>query len=85
MYGPALVGTWSKIKKYSNENWFKRLIYNSTYNSETKTCEVGHEHNQEVILAMKEYCEDILVWITDMHYSTTFMNAFLHHIQNNLK
>ena len=20
---------------------------------------------------MKEYCEDILVWITDMHYSTT--------------
>ena len=32
---------------------------------------VGHEHNQEVILAMKEYCEDILVWITDMHYSTT--------------
>ena len=51
MYGPALVGTWSKIKKYSNENWFKRLIYNSTYNTETKTCEVGHEHNQEVILA----------------------------------
>ena len=73
MYGPALVGTWSKIKKYSNENWFKRLIYNSTYNSETKTCEVGHEHNQEVILAMKEYCEDILIWITDMHYSTTLI------------
>ena len=71
MYGPALTGSWSKIKKYSNENWFKRLIYKYTYDSETKACVVGHEHNQEVILAMKEYCEDILVWITDMHYSTT--------------
>ena len=71
MYGPALIGSWSKIKKYSNENWFKRLIYKYTYDSESKACVVGHEHNQEVILAMKEYCEDILVWITDMHYSTT--------------
>jgi len=70
MYGPALTGSWSKIKKYSNENWFKRLIFKNTYNSETKTCEVGHEHNQEIIKAMKEYCEDILVWITDMHYSS---------------
>ena len=27
MYGPALTGSWSKIKKYQNENWFKRLVY----------------------------------------------------------
>ena len=70
MYGPALTGSWSKIKKYSNENWFKRLIFKNTYNSETKTCEVGHERNQEIIKAMTEYCEDILVWMTDMHYSS---------------
>jgi len=70
MYGPALIGSWSKIKKYSNENWFKRLIYKNTYNLETKTCEIGRERNQEIICSMREYCEDILVWITDMHYST---------------
>ena len=29
-----------------------------------------HEKNQEVILSMKEYCEDVLIWITDMQYST---------------
>ena len=70
MYGPALTGSWSKIKKYSNENWFKRLVYKNTYNDESKSCEVGHENNQEVVLAMKEYCEDILIWISDMQYST---------------
>ena len=70
MYGPALTGSWSKIKKYSNENWFKRLIYNYTYSDDSKSCEIGHEKNQEIILAMKEYCEDILTWITDMQYST---------------
>tara|TARA_B110000503_G_scaffold107061_1_gene159932 strand:+ start:3887 stop:5431 length:1545 start_codon:yes stop_codon:yes gene_type:complete len=70
MYGPALTGSWSKIKKYENENWFKRLIFKNTYNSETKACEIGHEQNQEVILSMQEYCQDVLTWITDMQYST---------------
>ena len=70
MYGPALTGSWSKIKKYQNENWFKRLIYKYTYNSDSKSCEVGHEHNQEIILLMKEYCNDVLTWITDMQFST---------------
>lgn len=70
MYGPALTGSWSKIKKYQNENWFKRLVYKYTYNTDSKSCEVGHEHNQEIILLMKEYCNDVLTWITDMQYST---------------
>jgi hypothetical protein len=70
MYGPALTGSWSKIKKYQNENWFKRLIYKNTYNTDTKACEVGHEHNQEIISSMQEYCQDVLTWITDMQYST---------------
>jgi len=70
MYAPALTGSWSKIKKYQNENWFKRLIHKNTYNNVSKSCEVGHENNQEVILAMKEYCEDILKWISDMQHST---------------
>ena len=70
MYGPALSGSWSKIKKYQNENWFKRLIYKYTYNDETKNCDVGHENNQEIINLMKEYSQDILTWITDMQYST---------------
>ena len=70
MYAPALIGSWSKIKRYQNENWFKRLVYKNTYNNESKSCEVGHENNQEVVPAMKEYCEDILIWISDMQYST---------------
>jgi hypothetical protein len=70
MYGPALTGSWSKIKKFQNENWFKRLVYKNTYNNETKSCEVGHERNQEIILLMKEYCQDVLTWISDMQYST---------------
>jgi len=70
MYGPALTGSWSKIKKYQNENWFKRLVYKNTYNPDTKACEVGHEQNQEIISAMQEYCQDVLTWITDMQYST---------------
>ena len=70
MYAPALIGSWSKIKRYQNENWFKRLVYKNTYNNESKSCEVGHENNQEVVLAMKEYCEDILKWISDMQHST---------------
>ena len=70
MYAPALTGSWSKIKKYSNEHWFKRLIYNYTYNPETKTCQIGHEHNQEIISLMHEFSQDILTWITDMQYST---------------
>ena len=70
MYAPALSGTWSKIKKYDNENWFKRLILKQTYNNEEKQCEIGHEHNQEIISLMKEYSQDVLTWITDMHYST---------------
>ncbi len=70
IYGPALTGSWSKIKKYQNENWFKRLIYKNTYDSESKSCVIGHEHNQEIILLMKEYCQDVLTWISDMQYST---------------
>ena len=70
MYAPALIGSWSKIKRYQNENWFKRLVYKNTYSNESKSCEVGHENNQEVVLAMKEYCEDILKWISDMQHST---------------
>ena len=70
MYAPALTGSWSKIKKYQNENWFKRLVYKNTYNNEDKSCEIGHEQNQEVILSMKDYCSDILIWITDMQHST---------------
>jgi hypothetical protein len=70
MYAPALSGTWSKIRKYDNENWFKRLILKQTYNNEEKQCEIGHEHNQEIISLMKEYSQDVLTWITDMHYST---------------
>ena len=70
MYGPALTGSWSKIKKYQNENWFKRLIYKYTYNDESKACEIGHEHNQEIVSSMQEYCQDVLIWITDMQYST---------------
>ena len=70
MYAPALLGTWSKIKKYSNENWFKRLIYKYTYNDDNKQCEIGYEYNQEIISSMNEFCLDILEWITDMHYST---------------
>ena len=70
MYGPALTGSWSKIKKYQDENWFKRLIYKNTYNPDTKACEVGHEQYQEIISAMQEYCQDVLTWITDMQYST---------------
>ena len=65
-----MTGTWSKIRKYQNENWFKRLIYKYTYNTEDKACDIGHEHNQEIVLAMKEYCNDILKWISDMQYST---------------
>ena len=34
MYGPALTGSLSKIKKYSNEHWFKRLIEANTYSNE---------------------------------------------------
>ena len=71
IYSPALVGTWSKIKKYDNENWFKRLIYNQTYNDAEKQCDIGHENNQEIILAMKEYTQDILIWLTDLHNSST--------------
>jgi hypothetical protein len=70
MYGPSLTGSWARIKKYSNENWFKRLIYKQTYNSETKQCEIGHENRQEIVLSMKEFCHDILLWFTDMYYST---------------
>ena len=70
MYGPALSGSWSKIKKYQNENWFKRLIYKNTYNDDSKACEIGHEHNQEIILSMLEYSQDVLTWITDMQCST---------------
>lgn len=70
IYSPALIGTWSKIKKYDNENWFKRLIYNQTYNDAEKQCEIGHENNQEIILAMKEYTQDILIWLTDLHNSS---------------
>ena len=71
IYGPALTGSWSKIKKYQNENWFKRLVYKYLYNSETKNCEIGHENNQEIVLLMREYSQDILTWIADMQYSTT--------------
>ena len=70
MYGPSLTGSWSKIKKYQNEHWFKRLIYKNTYNPETKSCEVGHERYQEIISLMQDYCQDVLTWITDMQYST---------------
>ena len=70
MYGPALTGSWSKVKKYSNENWFKRLINKYTYDDDKKQCEIGHENNQEIISSMTEFCRDILEWITDMHYST---------------
>ena len=70
MYGPALTGSWSKIKKYQNENWFKRLIYKNTYNDDSKACEIGHEHHQEIISSMQEYCQDVLIWIADMQYST---------------
>ena len=62
MYGPALTGSWSKVKKYANENWFKRLVYKQT--------EIGHENNQEIVSLMKEFCHDILTWITDMCRST---------------
>ena len=70
IYGPALTGTWSKIKKFQNENWFKRLIFKNTYNSDSKSCEIGHEHNQEIISLMKEYSQDVLTWVSDMQYST---------------
>ena len=70
IYGPALTGSWSKIKKYQNENWFKRLIYKNTYDNDSKSCVIGHEHNQEIVLLMKEYCQDVLTWISDMQYST---------------
>jgi len=70
MYGPALTGSWTKIKRYSNENWFKRLVYNYTYNSDTKSCEIGLGDRQDIIELMKEFCDDILVWFTDMQYST---------------
>ena len=70
MYGPALTGSWTRIKKYSNENWFKRLVYKQTYSSDTKQCEIGHEKRQEIVLSMQEFCHDILLWFTDMYYST---------------
>ena len=70
MYGPALLGSWSKIKKYQNENWFKRLVYKYNYNNETKSCEIGLGDKQEIIELMKEFCDDILVWFIDMQYST---------------
>ena len=70
MYSPALTGTWSKIKKYDNESWFKRLILKQTYNNDEKQCEIGHEHNQEIISLMKEYSQDVLTWITDMNFSS---------------
>ena len=70
MYGPALTGSWSKIKRYANENWFKRLVYKQTYNSDTSQTEIGHENNQEIIALMKEFCNDILIWMTDMCKST---------------
>ena len=70
IYSPALIGTWSKIKSYSDESWFKRLILKYTYNDDQKQCEVGHEYNQQVISLMKEYSQDVLTWITDMHHST---------------
>ncbi len=70
MYSQALSGTWSKISKYKNENWFKRLILKQTYNNDEKQCEIGNEQNQEIISLMKEYSQDVLIWITDMHYSS---------------
>ena len=64
MYGPALTGSWSRVKKYANENWFKRLVYKQTYNSDISQTEIGHDNNQETVLLMKEFCHDILIWIT---------------------
>ena len=31
------------------------------YNSDSKSCEIGHEHNQEIISLMKEYSQDVLL------------------------
>ena len=70
MYGPALTGSLSKIKKYSNEHWFKRLIEANTYSDETKSSTIGHENSQKIIMQMREYCQDVLTWITDMTHST---------------
>ena len=71
MYGPALKGSWSKIKKYSTEHWFKRLISSSTYDDTIKASTIGHEASQEIVSSMQEYSQDILTWISDMNYSTT--------------
>ena len=70
MYGPALKGSWSKIKKYSSEHWFKRLISSNTYDDTIKASTIGHEASQEIISSMQEYSQDILTWISDMNYST---------------
>tara|TARA_B110000305_G_scaffold24086_1_gene22067 strand:- start:499 stop:1395 length:897 start_codon:yes stop_codon:yes gene_type:complete len=70
MYGPALTGTWSKIKKYSDEHWFKKLISTYTYDEDLKTSNIGREHSQEIIKLLQEYCQDVLTWITDMNHAT---------------
>ena len=71
MYSPPLTGNWNKIKKFSNENWFKRLVFKHTYDYEQKECQVGQENYQEIISLMKDYSEDVLTWIVDMQNSTT--------------
>ena len=71
MYSPPLTGNWNKIKKFSNENWFKRLVLKHTYDYEQKECQVGQENYQEIISLMKDYSEDVLTWIVDMQNSTT--------------
>ena len=69
MYGPALKGSWSKIKKYSNEHWFKRLILSLTYEDSIKS-QLLDMKIVEIISSMHEYSQDILTWISDMNYST---------------
>ena len=71
MYGPALTGTWSKIKKYSDEHWFKKLISTYTYDDDLKSSNIGRERNQEIVKLVQEYCQDVLTWITDMNHATT--------------
>ena len=46
MYGPALTGSWSKIKKYQNENWFKRLIFKNTYNNSALEASIDEIHSK---------------------------------------
>ena len=70
IYLPALSGTWTQIKKYSDENWFKRLVFAQTYDHENKQSKIGHQSYQEILNQLRDYSQEVLKWFSDLHYSS---------------